>query len=108
MKRTLLLTLALVVIPGAETGAQQIEMRVDVETLGVILPVVMILAIVLIVLGLLWFVYRIATATFQTRDYLMEVNKHLDLANQHLAGMAANTHGGRIPSESSTLTSDEE
>ena len=106
MKRTLLLTLALVVIPGAETGAQQIEMRV--ETLGVILPVVMILAIVLIVLGLLWFVCRIATATFQTRDYLMEVNKHLDLANQHLAGMAANTHGGRIPSESSTLTSDEE
>ena len=106
MKRTLLLTLALVVIPSAETGAQQIEMRV--ETLGVILPVVMILAIVLIVLGLLWFVYRIATSTCQIRDYLMEVNKHLDLANQHLAGMAANTHGGRIPSESSTLTSDEE
>ena len=80
------------------------------EAFAVIIPILTVLSVVLIVLSILlpWFVYRISTSTRQTRDYLMEVNKHLDLANQHLAAIAGNTHGGRTPSESSNLTSDHE
>ena len=66
------------------------------ETLAVIIPILTVLPVVLIVLSILmpWFVYRISTSTRQKRDCLMVANKNLDLANQHLAVIAANTQSG--------------
>jgi len=66
------------------------------ESLAVIIPILAVLSVVLIVLSILlpWFVYRISTSTRQTRDCLMGANKKLDLANQHLAVIAANIQSG--------------
>ncbi len=74
-------------------GGNNQRLRKELETLGDVLTVIAaltIIAIGLLVLAILvpWFIFRMSTYTWETRDLLKGVKKDVYLANAHLAAMA--------------------